>query len=150
MGRMLTLPIRNINILAGDASFDILQIGTGSGVRGVLHMLSLTSAAAAEQFLDLSLVRRSSAGTGTDLTEFQDDQGNSRTPAIVGIAMVAAPGTLVSSGAAWQWSMRNELLYIPTPECREVISESSWLCLHCATSITGTIPVSGFAKIEEF
>ena len=78
--------------------------------------------------------------------------------AILTIAQVAAsashsttaPGTLVNTLFPWQWSMRNELLFIPTPELRPVISVSSWLALHCATSITGTIKVNGFALVEEF
>jgi hypothetical protein len=112
-------------------------------------MLSLTSNATAEQFLNLALVRRSTSGTGTGITEVQDDQGNARTPSFTGKHSIATPGTLVSTGIGWQWSMRNELLYIPTPECREVISESGIIALNCATSITGSIQINGFLKIEE-
>lgn len=150
MGRMVTIPIRAITLPNSDADFDILQIATSASFRGALHMLSLTTDAAAEQFLDLAIVRRSSAGTGTDITEVQDDQGNPRAPSFTAKHTIAAPGTLVSTGIPWFWGLRTELLYIPTPECREVISESSYLCLHCATAVTGTIKLSGFMKIEEF
>jgi hypothetical protein len=150
MGRMVTIPIRNVTILASDADHDIWEIACSASFRGALHMMSLTSNAAAEQFLDLSLVRRSTSGTGTAITEIQDDQGNARTPSFTAKHTIAAPGTLVSSGIAWQWGMRNELLYIPTPECREIISESGIIALNCLTSITGSIKVSGFIKVEEF
>ena len=150
MGRMVTIPLRDVTITTSDADFDILQVVASSSYRGALHMLSLSSNAAAEQFLNLAIVRRSTSGTGTAITEIADDQGNSRTPSFTAVHSVAAPGTLSSTGPSWQWSMRNELLYIPTPECREIISESGILCLHCATSITGTIKVNGFMKLEEF
>lgn len=150
MGRMVTIPIRNVALLTGDADFDILQVAANANYRGALHMLSLSSSAAAEQFLDVALVRRSTSGTGTGITEVADDQGNTRTPSFTAQHTIAAPGTLVSTGPNWRWSQRNELLYIPTPECREIISESGILCLHCATSATGTIYLNGFLKLEEF
>ena len=150
MGRMVTIPFRFITLTTADADFDILEIGASATFRGALHMLSLTSDAAAEQFLDLSLVRRSTSGTGTAITEVQDDQGNARTPSFTGKHSIVTPGTLITSGIPFLWGMRNELLYIPTPECREIVSESGFLALHCATSVTGTIHLSGFAKIEEF
>lgn len=152
MGRMITVPLRDVTLTTGDADFDILQIEANANYRLALHMLSLSTNAAAEQFLNLALVRRSTAGTGTSITEVADDQGNARAPSITAVHSVATPGTLSSTGPAWQWSMRNELLYIPTPECREIISESGRLCLNCVTAsgITGTIKINGFMKLEEF
>ena len=150
MGRMVTIPLRDVTLTTSDADFDILQVVASSTFRGALHLMSLTTNAAAEQFVNVAIVRRSTSGTGTAITEVADDQGNSRTPSFTAVHSVAAPGTLSVTGPAWQWSMRNELLYIPTPECREIISESGILCVHCATSITGTIKLNGFLKIEEF
>lgn len=150
MGRMITVPLRKITLTASDADFDILQLAANSSFRLALHMMSFTTNIATEQFADLALVRRSTTGTGTDITEVTDDQGNTRTPSLTAKHSVAAPGTIITTGESWIWGMRNELLFIPTPECRPIISESGILCLHCATSLSGTILLSGFAKLEEF
>jgi hypothetical protein len=147
---MITVPIRKIAMPTSDADWDILQLAANSSFRLALHMISLTSDAATEEFLDLALVRRSTSGTGTDITEVQDDQGNNRTPSITAKHTIATPGTLSSTGISWLWGQRSELIYIPTPECREVVSESGILCLHCATSLSQTKNLSGFFKLEEF
>lgn len=150
MGRIVTIPLRDVTIPASDADFDVVSIGSDANNRGILHMLSLTSNADAEQFIDLSLVTRSGAGSGgTAITEAPVDQGNTRTPSFTANHSVTTPGTLVNTLFPWQWSMRGELLFIPTPEIRPVISVSSWLALHCASSITGTIKINGFVVIEE-
>jgi hypothetical protein len=151
MGRMITIPIRNVAMPTGDADFDILEVVMGANFRGALHMLSLSTNDTTGQVLNLALVRRSTTGSGgTAITEVADDQGNARTPDPAASRFVTTPGTLASTGAPWQWNTRNELLYIPTPECREVISEGGRLCLHCATAVTGTVNLSGFMKIEDF
>ncbi len=150
MGRIVTIPLRDVTLTTG-AAFDIFSVGTSADYRGILHMLSLTSNAAAEQFLDLALVTRSTAGSGgTAITEVPVDQGNTRTPSFTAVYNNTTPGTLGNTLFPWQWSMRNELLFIPTPELRPVVSVSSWLALHCASSITGTIKLNGFAVFEEF
>lgn len=151
MGRIVTIPIRKGAITTGNASFDVLAIGSSADYRGILHMVSLTSNASLEQFLDLAWVVRSSAGSGgSTITEAPIDQGNTRTPSFTANRNVTTPGALVNTLFPYLWSMRNELLFIPTPEIRPVISVSSWLALHCATSITGTPDISGFAVIEEY
>jgi hypothetical protein len=151
MGRIVTIPIRNVTITASDADFDIVSIGSSADYRGILHMLSLTSNAAAEQFLDLALVTRSTGGSGgTGITEAPVDQGNTRTPSFTAVHSNTTPGTLGNTLFPYLWSMRNELLMIPTPEIRPVISVSSWVALHCATSITGSIKVNGYVVIEEY
>jgi hypothetical protein len=150
MGRMITVPIRHVTMPTSDADFDILQLTANSSYRLALHMLSLSSNVGSDTFLDLAIVRRSTTGTGTAITEVTDDQGNARTPSVTAVHSIAAPGTLSSTHLCWQWSMRNELLYIPTPECREIITENGTISLHCATSIGNTIQISGFVKLEEF
>lgn len=152
MGRIVTIPLRNIAIPLGDADFDIVTIGSSADYRGILHMLSLTSDASAEQFLDLAVVTRSGAGTGgTGITEATVDQGNTRTPSFTANHSVTTPGSVVSTLFPYQWSMRIEMLFIPTPEVRPVISVSSWIAIHCATAIgTGPTRWSGYVVIEEY
>lgn len=151
MGRMITIPLRFVATPTADADFDILVVSANSSFRGALHMLSLTSNAADEEFLNLALVRRSGAGSGgTAVTEIQDDQGNTRAPSFTATHMVTTVGTLVSTGPSWVWGQKSELLYLPTPECREIISESGFFALNCLTSIASAKTLSGFMKIEEF
>jgi hypothetical protein len=64
--------------------------------------------------------------------------------------MVTTPGALTTTMAPHLWNLKSDLLYIPTPECREIISESAWFCLNCLTSLSVAKNVSGFMKIEEF
>ncbi len=141
MGRMITIPIRNVAMPTADADFDIFEVVMGANFRGALHMISLSTNDTTGQVLDLALVRRSTTGSGgTAITEVADDQGNARTPDPAASRFVTTPGTLSSTGAPWQWNTRNG----------EVVSEGGRLCLHCATAVTGTVNLSGFIKIEEF
>ena len=150
MGRMITIPVRAITLTTSDADFDILQVVASSTFRGAVHMLFLSTDAVSNSRADIAIVRRSTSGTGTAITEIADDQGNSRTPSFTAVHSVAAPGTLTVTGPSFQWNLLNDLLYIPPPECREIMVESGILCVHCATSLTGTIKCNGFMKIEEY
>lgn len=151
MGRMINIPIRAVSTPTSNSDWDVFMVATGTGFRGALHMLSLTSDATAEEMVNLALIRRAGAGSGGNaITEVAADQGNSRTPDFTATSMVTTPGATPSVLLAWRWTQRSELLYIPTPECREIISESSFFALNCATSLTSARSWSGFLKIEEF
>ena len=64
--------------------------------------------------------------------------------------LVTTPGTIGDIIKGWQWSQQGELLYLPTPEMREVLSVSSFLCLHLQTAVGGTRTWSGWICWEEF
>ena len=151
MGRTYAMPLPAVTITTGDSTVDWIELGTSSAKRAALHMISLTTNASAEQFVDLRLVTRSTAGSsGTGITEVALDGGNTIASTITGFYLRTTQGTLTDTLLTWQWSMRGEFLFIPTPELRPVVSESKWLCLACGTSVTGTILLSGFALVEEF
>ena len=151
MGRMINIPLRGVSTPTGDADWDVFMVATGTSFRGALHMLSLTATTTTEEFVDLALIRRAGAGSGGNaITEVAADQGNSRTPDFTATSMVTTTGATPSVLIAWQWGQRNELLYIPTPECREILSESSFLAINCTTSLGSARTWSGFLKIEEF
>lgn len=151
MGRMINIPLRAVSTPTSDADWDVFMIATGANFRGSLHMISLTATTATEEMVDLALIRRTSAGSGGNaITEVAADQGNSRTPDFTATSMVPTVGTSPTVLIAWQWGQRGELLYIPTPECREVMSASSFLALNCTTSLASARTWSGFIKIEEF
>ena len=155
MGRMINIPIRAVSTPTSNSDWDVFMVATGSSFRGALHMLSLTSNVSAEDMVDLALMRRSGAGSaGNSIIEIAADEGNSRTPDFTATSMVTTVGAAASPPEvllAWRWTQRGELLYIPTPECREVIAESSYFALNCVTSLGSPGPEwSGFLKIEEF
>lgn len=154
MGRMINIPIRAVATPTSNTDWDVFMVATGTSFRGALHMLSLTSDATTEELMDLALIRRTAAGSGgNSIIEIAADEGNNRTPDFTATSMVTTPGAVPSPPEvllAWRWTQRSELLYIPTPECREVISESSFFALNCVTSLTSARSWSGFLKIEEF
>lgn len=151
MGRRVSLPIRAITVTASDADMDILQFGSSSGRRCIVHALTLTTDQSTAQYLDTCIVIRSTAGSGgSAITEAAIDQGDSATPATTANYNVTTPGTLSRTLWPYYWNITQEYLFIPTPEMRIIISESSFLALHTATAITGTVKASGTFIVEEW
>lgn len=151
MGRRVSLPIRAVTLTASDSDFDIIQFGSSSGRRCIVHALSLTTDQSTAQYLDVALIIRSGAGSGgSAITEAAIDQGDSATPATTANYNVTTPGSVTRTLFPYYWNITQELLLIPTPEMRAVISESSFFALHCGTSITGTVKANGYFIVEEW
>jgi hypothetical protein len=149
-GRIYTVPLDAISV-TNDADQDIFEIASNSAKQVVLHGFSLTSAYTTDERARLRLIRRTASGSGGGTaTVLAADQGNG----VAGTATVETLNTTPGTGAnilkAWQWSQQGELLYLPTPELREVISVSSFLCLNLQIALGGTRTWSGWIAYEEY
>jgi len=155
MGRIYTFPLAPTAGVSSDADWDIFQLDAaataGQRRRVIVHELSLTTSIAAAAKIHLRWVRRSTAGSGTAVTPSPNDEGNTDPAITVCTAVIATPGTIISStvGRTWQWDQMGELLMIPTPETRIITGESGILCLNCQTSQASPPNFSGHIVFEE-
>lgn len=149
-GRIYTVPLDAISV-TNDADQDIWEISNTASKQVVLHGFSLTSATTTDERVRLQLVRRTATGSGgSSGTVLAVDQGNAIASAVTFKTLQTTPGTTSNLLNGWQWSQQGELLYLPTPELRDVISVSSFLCLHLQTAMGGTRTWSGWVRWEEF
>ena len=149
MGRLYTIPLDAISVTT-DADQDIWEAVCNSTYRAIIHAFSLTSSHTTDERARLRLVRRSTTGTGgSALTEVAMDGGNARAAGTSFTSLVTTPGTIGDILHGWQWSQQNELLYLPTPEFRPVVSESARLALNLQTALGGTRTWSGYVVFEE-
>jgi hypothetical protein len=148
IARMYVVPL---NIApTTDSTQDIWELINGSTKICVLHGFSLTTALTAAAVIRLELLRRSTTGAGgSAATEVALDEGNT-------IAATAAVNTLVTTQGtpgnvlkSWNWSQTGELLYLPTPELRPVVSASGRLALSLNTALAGTGDWEGWVAWEE-
>lgn len=149
-GRMYYAPLDAISV-TNDADQDIWELSNSSAKGVVLHGFSLTSATTSDERVRLQLIRRTASGSGGGTaTVVAADQGNAIASVTTVETLNTTPGTGSNILAGWQWSQQGELLYLPTPEQRPVISVSSFLCLHLQTAMGGTRTWSGWISFEEF
>ena len=148
-GRMYTLPLDAISV-TNDADQDIWELSNSSAKQVILHGFSLTSSYTTDERARLRLVRRTASGSGGSAgTILAADQGNAIASIVTAEVLNTTPGTTTNILKGWQWSQQGELLYLPTPEMREVISVSSFLCLNLQVALGGTRTWSGWVTWEE-
>jgi hypothetical protein len=148
-GRIYTLPLDAISV-TNDADQDIWELSNSSAKQVILHGFSLTSAYATDERARLRLIRRTASGSGgSSGTVVAADQGNAIASAVTAELLNTTPGTGSTILNSWQWSQQGELLYLPTPEMRDVISVSSFLALNLQTALGGTRTWSGWVRWEE-
>jgi hypothetical protein len=149
-GRIYTLPLDAISV-TNDADQDIWELSNSSTKQVVLHGFSLTTSNTTDERVRLQLIRRTATGSGgSSGTVVAVDQGNAIASAVTAKTLQTTPGTGSTILNGWQWSQQGELLYLPTPELRDVLSVSSFLCLHLQTAVGGTRTWSGWVRFEEF
>ncbi len=148
-GRIYTAPLDNISV-TNDADQDIFEIASNSAKQVILHGFSLTSAYTTDERARLRLIRRTASGSGgSTATVLAADQGNAIAATATVETLNTTPGTGANILNGWQWSQQGELLYLPTPELRDVISVSSFLCLNLQVALGGTRTWSGWVRWEE-
>ncbi len=148
-GRMYTLPLDAISVTT-DADQDIWELSNSSAKQAILHGFSLTSSHTTDERVRMQLIRRTASGSGGSAgTVGALDQGNAIASIVTAELLNTTPGTGTNILKAWQWGQQGELLYLPTPEIRPVISVSSFLCLHLQTALGGTRTWSGWVTWEE-
>jgi hypothetical protein len=148
-GRIYTAPLDAISV-TNDADQDIWEIASAATKQVILHGFSLTSSHTTDERARLRLIRRTASGSGgSAATVIAVDQGNAVATAATVEVLNTTPGTGSSILNGWQWSQQGELLYLPTPELRDVISVSSFLCLNLQTALGGTRTWSGWVRYEE-
>lgn len=150
MGRIYTLPLDAISV-TNDADQDIWELANTSAKQVILHGFSLTSAYTTDERVRLRLIRRTATGSGGSAgTVLAVDQGNAIASVVTADVLQTTPGTGTNILNGWTWSQQGELLYLPTPEMRDVISVSSFLALNLQTALGGTRTWSGWVRWEEF
>ena len=148
-GRLYTLPLDALSVTT-DGDQDIWELSNSSGKQVILHGFSLTSAHTTDERARLRLVRRTATGSGGSAgTVLAVDQGNAIATAVTAELLNTTPGATSNILKAWQWSQQGELLYLPTPEMRPVLSVSSFLCLNLQVALGGTRTWSGWVTWEE-
>lgn len=149
-GRIYSVPLDAISVTT-DADQDIFGIGSNSAKQVILHGFSLSSSYTTDERARLRLIRRTAVGSGgSAATSIAADQGNAIAATATVRTLDTTPGTGASILNGWQWSQQGELLYLPTPELRDVISVSSFLCLNLQVALVGTRTWSGWVRWEEF
>jgi hypothetical protein len=148
-GRLYTVPLDNLSV-TNDADQDIWELSNTSAKQVILHGFSLTSAYTTDERARLRLVRRTTTGSGGGSgTVLALDQGNAIASVVTVETLNTTPGSTSNILKAWQWSQQGELLYLPTPDMRPVLSVSSFLCLNLQVALGGTRTWSGWVTWEE-
>jgi hypothetical protein len=148
-GRIYTVPLNDLAV-TNDADQDIWELSNTSAKQLILHGFSLTSAQTSDERVRLRLIRRTASGSGGGSgTVLASDQGNAVASVVTVETLNTTPGATSNILKCWRWSQQGELLYMPTPELREVISVSSFLCLNLQTAMGGTRQWDGWVSWEE-
>lgn len=137
--------------VTNDSDQDIWLITSASTKKVVLHGFSLTSAYTTDERAKLTLLRRSTAGSGggSAITIEPADSDNAIAATATVTPLVTTPGTAGDTLGQWQWSQQGELLFLPTPEIRPIMPVSSYLALHLGTALGNTRTWSGWVAFEE-
>ncbi len=143
------VPLDAISV-TNDGDQDIWLITAPSSKRVILHGFSLTSSYTTDERVRLRLMQRTTAGSGgSSATIVAADDGNDTAATATCSTLVTTPGTAGDMIAGFQWSQQGELLYLPTPEIREVIAKSARIALNLQTAMGGTRTWSGWVAWEE-
>lgn len=149
-GRIYTAPLDAITVTT-DADQDVWGLASNSSKQVILHGFSLTASYTTDERIRLRLIRRTAVGTGGGaITSAAVDQGNAIAAGATLRALDTTPGAGATILNGWQWGQQGELLYLPTPELRDVISVSSFICLNVQSATGGTRTWSGWVRWEEF
>ena len=149
MGRIYAQPLENLQVTT-DADQDIFEMVAGSAKPVTLHGFSLTSATTTDERVRLRLVRRSTTGSGGSAgTEVPIDDDDTTTIATALSTLVTTPGTIGDIIKCWRWSQQGELLYLPTPEMRPVLTAGARLSLNLQTAVASTRSWDGWVVWEE-
>lgn len=147
MGRIVRAPIDAISV-TNDSDQDIWQLVAGANNKIILHEFQVTSASEVAEILDIELIRRSTTGTGTAVTEVANDEDDGSITAVATV-LITTPGTPGDILESYQWEQLGPLGHLWTPETRPVIQESGRIALHLSTALGGTTVMSGFLIWEE-
>lgn len=148
MGRIYVGPI-NITDAGTDASQDVFTLGAGSTNKIAVHEFEIYSDTISAAALNVSLHRRSAAGTGgSAVTEVAIDPDNTVTPTATMTTDTETPGTSTAILMRWWWEQLGPLVYRPAPEDRIVIEVSSYLGLQLNTS-PANAALAGYVIWEE-
>jgi len=147
--RVYTAPIDFVSF-GGTSDRSLWELKAPADRQIIFHAFSVTSAqgAVAPEVARLVLARYSTDGTGTAVTEVKTNGDNSLAPEGTLIHSVT-PGTPGDVLKAWLWSQQGELLYLPTPEIREVIPAGGRLALNLVTALAAARNWSGWISWEE-
>lgn len=146
MGRIYYAPFDDIQV-TNDADQDVWELGAVTN-KVILHGFEMTSEATSGESVDLRLVRRSTSGNGTAVTEVRanvDDATNLATVEQLG----TTPGTIGDIMMGWKWEQLGPLSFIPTPEMRITVDAGTFLCLNIQSALAATTGWSGWLCWEE-
>lgn len=149
-GRMYVVPLDALSVTT-DADQDIFGLSSNASKQVILHGFSLTSSYTTDERARLRLIRRTAVGSGgSAATSVALDQGNGVSASTTVRTLDTTPGSGSTILQGFQWSQQGELLYLPTPELRPVMSVSGFLALNLQVALGGTRTWSGWIKWEEF
>jgi hypothetical protein len=146
MGRIVYAPFDDIQVTT-DADQDVWELGAVTN-KAVLHAFELTSDKTSSEVIDLRLIRRSTSGNGSAVTEVKANvDDGSITTVMEQLALVPGTGGDVLMG--FKWEQLGPLLYMPTPEMRIVVDAGTYLCLNIQSALAATTGWSGYVCWEE-
>jgi len=148
MGRIYVCPFVGLSV-TNDSSQDIWEIIGHANGSFVLHSFELYSTHTSDERVNLSLLRRSTTGSGgsgaTEVRALPGDAANS----VAVNQLVTTQGTPGDIIQGFQWNQLAPLIYLPTPEKRIWSAASGRLCLALATAVGATRTWSGELTFEE-
>ena len=149
VGRVYSVGFDALSV-TNDSSQDIWELVNGAGVSCVLLGFELYSATTSDERVRLTLLRRSSTGSGgSAATENPLDGGNTVTAAAAVNTLVTTQGSAGAVLAAYQWSQLSPLIYLPTPEEQIIIPPSGRIALALGTAVATTRTWSGSLRWME-
>ena len=146
MGRINYAPFDDIQVTT-DADQDVWELGAITN-KIKLHGFELTSEVTAAESVDLRLVRRSTSGNGTTVSEVKGATDAGTITSVVE-ELALAPGTIGDIIMGFKWEQLGPLRYIPTPEMQIVIDAGAFLCLNIQSALAVTTGWSGWLAWEE-
>lgn len=148
-GRMYAVGFDGLSV-TNDSSQDIFEMVASAAVPFLLHSFELYSATTSDERVKLTLLRRTSTGSGgSAATENALDGGNTVSAGTAVSTLVTTQG---SAGAVlWgaQWSQLSPLIYLPPPESRIIVPGGGRLALALGTAVATTRTWSGQVVFEE-
>jgi hypothetical protein len=145
--RIYTAPFENLTF-GGTADRSFFEIKAPADRCIILHGFSVTSDYVTDERARLRLSRYSTDGTGTAVAEVKTNSNNALTSESTVIHTVT-PGTLGDTLKAWRWSQQGELLYLPTPEMREITDVGGRMALNLVAALGAGRSWSGWVCWEE-
>lgn len=149
VGRVYSVGFDGLSV-TNDSSQDIWELVNGAGVSCVILGFELYSATTSDERVKLTLLRRTSTGSGgSAATENPLDGGNTVAAAAAVSTLVTTQGSAGAVLAGYQWSQLSPLIYLPTPEEQIVVPPSGRLALALGTAVATTRTWSGSLRWAE-